>query len=384
MTGRQYAVPLTSPEPPGEPRAPTVPCRKDNGGTFQPWPKQWGRHVRIHFTLTDLARTRIAARPSPLTATTFSAFRLTQLAGTPGLDGWRRLVRAGLTASGPGGGQDRRAPSFVQLAPAEPSHPVPRFLRPHVGLQTLDDELERLLSTPRHVLRADLEYVGRHRPLPRWTRDLADGDPTAANRLAAAVRDYHRVAVAPYWRAMASALAADRATRARQLDEGGIEQVLHSLGPRVRWRPPVLEVRTRAEIEYDYHLGGRGLVLAPGAFSSYVPCDPDEEQPTLYYEVAPGAGGHPLLAPPGGPHGGLAALLGHSRAAVLEVIADGVTTSQLAHRVGLSPASASEHATVLRQAGLVATRRSGRFSRHTLTALGSELLYAASSAVSVP
>jgi DNA-binding transcriptional ArsR family regulator len=343
-----------------------------------------GESVRIHFTLTDLARTRIAGRPSPLAATTFSAFRLAQRTGTPGLDGWRRLVLAGLAASGPagsgpapGGGTGRRRagePYFAQIAAGNPAHPVPRFLRPNVGLHTLDEELERLLSTPRQVLRADLEYVGRHRPLPRWTRDLADGDRTAADRLAAAVRDYHRVAVAPYWRALASALAADRAARNRQLGDGGIEEVLHSLGPRMRWRAPVLEVQTRAETEYDYHLGGRGLVLAPGAFCSYVPCDPDEEQPTLYYEVAPGTGRHPLLAPPGGPHEGLAALLGHSRAAVLEVIADGVTTGQLARRVGLSPASASEHATVLRRAGLVATRRSGRSSHHTLTALGSELL----------
>lgn len=334
-----------------------------------------GEPVRIHFTLTDLARTRLAARPSPLAVTTFSAFRLVQRAGAPGLDGWRRQVRAGLAA--PGDGVDRPAPQkpyFAQLAPRDPAHPIPRFLRPHIGLRTLDDELERLLSTPQRALRADLDYVGRHRPLPRWTRDLADGDLAAANGLAAAVRDYHRVAVAPYWPGLAALLAADRAARTRQLGDGGIEEVLHALGPRMRWRPPVLEVQTRAEVEYDYHLGGRGLVLAPGAFSSYVPCDPDEEQPTLYYEVAPDSDRHPLLAPLGGPHGGLAALLGHSRAAVLEVIADGVTTGQLARRVGLSPASASEHAGVLRRAGLVATRRSGRFSHHTLTALGSELL----------
>ncbi|GAA2605350.1 helix-turn-helix domain-containing protein [Streptomyces axinellae] len=60
---------------------------------------------------------------------------------------------------------------------------------------------------------------------------------------------------------------------------------------------------------------------------------------------------------------------------MLEVIADGVTTGQLARRVGLSPASASEHTTVLRKAGLVATRRSGRTAHHSLTALGSELLF---------
>ncbi|WUH92433.1 winged helix-turn-helix domain-containing protein [Streptomyces sp. NBC_00433] len=331
--------------------------------------------MRIHFTLTDLARTRIAGRPSPLAVTTFSAFRLTQRAGPPGLDGWRWLVRAGLAAPEPAAAQEPpREPYFAQLASCDPAHPVPRFLRPHIGLQTLDEELERLLSTPRQALRADLEYVGRHRPLPRWTRDLADGDRAAADRLAAAVRAYHRVAVAPYWRALASTLAADRAARTRQLGDAGIEEVLDSLGPGVRWRPPVLEIQTTAEIDYDYHLAGRGLVLAPGAFSSYVPCDPDEEQPTLYYQAAPGGDRHRLLTPLGGPFGGLAALLGHSRAAVLEVIADGVTTGQLARRVGLSPASASEHASVLRRAGLVATRRSGRSSHHTLTALGSELL----------
>ncbi|WP_327290094.1 ArsR/SmtB family transcription factor [Streptomyces sp. NBC_01198] len=344
--------------------------------------------MRIHFTLTDLARTRIAGRPSPLAVTTFSAFRLVQRAGTPGLDGWRRRVRAGLAAPAPGAGAGlppAREAYFAQIAPLDPAHPVPRFLRPHIGLPTLDEELERLLSIPRQALRADLEYVGRHRPLPRWTRDLADGDQDTAERLAAGVRDYHRVAVAPYWRTLASLLAADRAERTRQLGDGGIEQVLRSLGPRMRWRPPVLDVQTRAEIEYDYHLGGRGLLLAPGAFSSYVPCDPDDEQPTLYYEVVADAGRHSLLGTLGGPHDGLAALLGHSRAAVLEVIADGVTTGQLARRVGLSQASASEHATVLRRAGLVVTRRSGRSSHHTLTALGSELLlHAAAAAAPAP
>jgi DNA-binding transcriptional ArsR family regulator len=272
-------------------------------------------------------------------------------------------------------------PYFGELAPTSPGHPVPRFLRPHVGLETLDDELERLLRTPRAALREDLAYVGRHRALPRWTRDLVEGDRAAVEGLVRTVREYHRVAVAPYWRGLAPVLAAERAARARQLSEGGIERVLDSLGPHIRWRPPVLEVRTSARLDYDYRLGGRGLVLAPGAFSSYVPCDPADEQPTLYYPVGLGGGargrGEPFPAAFGRPFEGLAALLGHSRAAVLEVIAEGVTTGQLARRAGLSPASASEHASVLRGAGLVVTRRDGRSSHHTLTDLGFELLHAA-------
>lgn len=319
--------------------------------------------MRIHFTVGDLARTRLATAPSPLTATTFSLHRLTHSPGTPALDLWRRTVRAAGAPAGTG--------VLTALAVSANDSPLPRFLRPHEGLASLDEEVERLLSTPRAELRRDLAYVAAHRPLPAWTRELADGDRDVAARLAGAIRAYHRVAVGPYWRGLSAALAADHALRARQLREGGIERVLNTLHPSMRWNPPALEIDVPGDTT-EYHLEGRGLLLAPAAFSSYIPCDPGDEQPTLYYEAA----SHPL-APPGGPHTGLAALLGHSRAAVLEVIAGGVSTSQLARRVGLSPASASEHATVLRRVGLVTTHRTGRTTHHTLTPLGAELLLTA-------
>ncbi|MDJ1131823.1 ArsR/SmtB family transcription factor [Streptomyces iconiensis] len=319
--------------------------------------------MRIHFTVSDLARTRLAPAPSPLAAVTFSIHRLAHGPGTPGLDLWRRAVRAA--------GVPPEAGALGALTAGAASHPVPRFLRPHEGLPSLEEELDRLLSTPRVALRRDLAYVAAHRALPAWTHDLADGDRAAATRLAGSIRAYHRVAVAPYWRGLSRALGADHALRARQLREGGIEVVLNSLRPGMRWRPPVLEIEMPGDLQ-DYHLDGRGLLLAPAAFSSYIPCDPSDDQPTLYYEAA----SHPLTSL-NGPHTGLAALLGHSRAAVLEVIADGVSTGQLARRAGLSPASASEHATVLRRVGLVATHRTGRTAHHTLTPLGSELLVSA-------
>jgi hypothetical protein len=64
-------------------------------------------------------------------------------------------------------------------------------------------------------------------------------------------------------------------------------------------------------------IGPPGATCSAGraaAFTSYLPCDPDTEQPTLYYEVIRS----PLpRAGMSGPRNGLAALLGHSRAAVL-------------------------------------------------------------------
>jgi Helix-turn-helix domain len=70
----------------------------------------------------------------------------------------------------------------------------------------------------------------------------------------------------------------------------------------------------------------------------------------------------------------LAALLGPTRAAVLRALAAPRGTVELAGVVGISPASASEHAKVLREVYLIETLRAGRAVRHSLTALGRTML----------
>jgi DNA-binding transcriptional ArsR family regulator len=76
------------------------------------------------------------------------------------------------------------------------------------------------------------------------------------------------------------------------------------------------------------------------------------------------------------PH--LAALLGRTRAAILSSIAErpGCTTTELAMAARISPSSASEHATVLRAAGLVSSARHRQTVLHTLTSTGDSLLAA--------
>ncbi|WP_267243077.1 winged helix-turn-helix domain-containing protein [Streptomyces sp. PR69] len=76
----------------------------------------------------------------------------------------------------------------------------------------------------------------------------------------------------------------------------------------------------------------------------------------------------------------LSALLGRTRATVLWVIADhpGSTTTELAQLAGISLASASEHATVLRSANLISTARHRNTALHTATAAGLTLLNSAS------
>ncbi|RSS36605.1 helix-turn-helix transcriptional regulator, partial [Streptomyces sp. WAC08241] len=70
----------------------------------------------------------------------------------------------------------------------------------------------------------------------------------------------------------------------------------------------------------------------------------------------------------------LSALVGQTRAAALRVLTDPSTNSELAARLGVSPGVASRHAAVLRETGLITTRRLGSSVLHTVTPLGTALL----------
>ena len=114
-------------------------------------------------------------------------------------------------------------------------------------------------------------------------------------------------------------------------------------------------------------LHGDGLVLIPSAFWTGEPLfsvSDDERRPSSLLYAAAHADGHAsacdgLLADPAAGDG-LAALLGPTRAAVLRALAAPRGTVELAGAVGISPASASEHAKVLREVHLIDTLRDGR------------------------
>jgi DNA-binding transcriptional ArsR family regulator len=71
---------------------------------------------------------------------------------------------------------------------------------------------------------------------------------------------------------------------------------------------------------------------------------------------------------------GLVSLLGRIRAECLRALAIPRSTSQLADCLGVSVGTASKQATVLRDAQLVTSRRSGNAVIHSLTPLGTALL----------
>ena len=170
-------------------------------------------------------------------------------------------------------------------------------------------------------------------------------------------------------------MSADHAHRGEALARHGVDRLLSTLHPRVRWVAPVLQVLDMND--RDLYLDGRGIELQPSAFCRQVPTklrDPGLK-PILVYPIqhAPGILRQASMdsASSSDP---LGSLLGSTRAAALEAAVTGCTTTELARCCNISPAAASHQATVLREAGLITTRRAGASVRHEITQLGIWLL----------
>lgn len=321
--------------------------------------------LRIHFTGRDLGGVRMAAGPDPLWETILSFHRLRDRRGALVFGEWRTETRVRLT------GETRLLGALVPKRGY-----FPDFLNPPESRFGLAEGLEALRATPGEQIRTELALLASASPAPpARSAPLREDDPAELGRLAGALRTYHRAAVEPYWPHIRARAEADRVVRGRALLDGGTDELLATLPPMIRWRAPVLEADY--PVDRELCLDGRGLLLQPSFFCRATPVvyrDP-ALPPVLVYPVtyadAPVAVGH------GGRGAGasLGRLVGRTRSAVLSAIEHGTTTSELARRAGVSLASASQHACVLREAGLVVTLRHGNAVLHSLTPLGAALLH---------
>lgn len=317
--------------------------------------------VRIHFTDDDLAQIRLAQAPDPMWEALLSMHLLQTDTASLVFGAWRHTVRRRLAA--PVGALLRLAPPVGYSAD---------FLTPAAGSGGLDAGIGALLSTPRQRLGHDLAELARTgRRLPSWARRLADGDRGALTHLGRLYRHYFATALAPWWGRVRSRFDAERAVHDRYLADGDLGGLLNTLHPGLVWRRPVLEV-TGLGVERDVHLDGRGLLVLPSYFCRRTPTL--LKDPALPCVVVYPMPHEDALSTTSGPRS-LDALLGRTRAEILESVADrGVTTTELAHDTGVAPATASHHVGILRKAGLLSTCRAGRVVLHTVTPLGLALL----------
>jgi len=302
--------------------------------------------LRLHFTAQDLARVRMTATAGPIAESVF-ALDLFARNSSIAFSGWRRQVRRHL---GP------RVDAVDQLT---------RCCRPLPDLLWL------------------LEQDGR----------APDRRPCQRRQVLAVLAEFRRAAVVPYWRRTRRQLEVERDARGRIMITKGVEHLLSTLHPGLRWRPSTLEVPDERQL--DVYLDGSGLLLSPSLFlfdrpGVVIDAERETGPPVLAFSVSLNATaittlcGTPQAADQADPADqALAALIGHTRAAALQALTDPCTTSELAQRLNISSAGASQHATVLREAGLITTCRNRNTALHSVTRLGMDLLRSADPAPAI-
>ncbi|MET0693774.1 MAG: winged helix-turn-helix domain-containing protein [Propionibacteriaceae bacterium] len=254
---------------------------------------------------------------------------------------------------------------------------VPDILAPEPvrGARTPLQQIEAITDSAVDVARGDLEVLvanGQYPPAVNWTpEELLD-------RTAAALAGYWHQVLEPLWEPLDAIVQGDIAFRATQLAEEGVGPTLNALNDRIAYRPDRIELDLPGFQEHSYPRGN-GVVFVPSVFRfPGLAVNPLTPSPVLSYP-ARGAGRIWLSdeTTRAGDHGSqLEDLLGRSRAALLEDLAVPRTTTSLARRHGLAPATVSRHLAVLTAAGLLSTRRQGRLVMYTRTALAVSLVAA--------
>ncbi|WP_410809786.1 ArsR/SmtB family transcription factor [Micromonospora sp. 067-2] len=247
---------------------------------------------------------------------------------------------------------------------------LPDFVTPFEGLESVEAGLEAIRATPLRRVRAEVTDAYADTAGTLLRRRFAAADPEVLDLFGGAVRAWFDAVLAPHWPDLVSTHRQQVTRASQRLALHGLAGLLGSLHPAIRWREPVLEVRTwwGGEVEGT----GHGLVLLPSPLAGTRPrVLVEPENPILVVYPVP----MPRRAAPAGGES-LGRLLGATRALVLRRLADegGLSTTVLSRAVGISLSSASEHATALREAGLVTSERDGGAVRHHVTPLGAGLL----------
>ncbi|MFK0218717.1 DUF5937 family protein [Streptomyces vinaceus] len=316
--------------------------------------------LRVHFTAEDLLNVTFASEPPPLVELSMALIAWQRVDEQAVFGRWRSRISRELP--------ERARPLLDLLRPDGDNlqfvEPAARSLEE--GLAAVRDAGPLLTAEQLH--RTAARAPGR----ASWLRALWGQDREAWDQLDGAIRCAYEVVVAPRWPQIRQSFRADVAWRTRLLGAHGIKACLASVHPAAAWSDTAFEVGLPPD--YEVRLGGGGLVLMPSAFWTGRPllaARPDGSHVLHYPAMSP----LPLVEP-GRADGALDALLGRTRAAVLQLLLiEQRTTSELARDLDISLPSVSEHTRTLRAAGLITTARDGKAVLHSATGLGVDLLH---------
>jgi DNA-binding transcriptional ArsR family regulator len=315
--------------------------------------------LRLHLTFEDLGNVRIAETAHRGTEVLFS---LDVQRSRPRDLRFHRWLRT-----------SRRSQATTHLSQLFAVQALPGFLCPLVAPDWQDTVRNATRADP-DIQRGALQRLGTIREATPFARALEDDQDWARDLFARSLGAYQRTALDD-WMPQVDALVSAERREWERLAAKGPGQLLRSLHPLIAWEPPVLSVVSA--LDGDVDLNGRGLTIQPTVFGLgrpwFLSIDAPQDEAVLFVplrQLLP-LGEHEPAAP-----GSLVRLLGRTRATVLRMIADDPSsgTGDIARHLDCSPATISEHTTILRDSGLITTVRDGQGVQHAVTDLGTAVL----------
>lgn len=240
-----------------------------------------------------------------------------------------------------------------------PTSPLPDFAA----------ELDLVRNTPADRVVGDLADVPG---IPDAVRNRIRDDPRGAvHRIAQTLEAYWDRALAEHWPRVQSLLEADVLWRSRRLAMGGAAALFDDLHDTVTWHGDRLTATD--PWHYSGSLSGEGLLLVPSVMAwPTVRKMVEPYQPVISYPARAVATLWEKGEPPSVE--ALAALIGRTRAQLLDALAEPRSTTALATRLAVTPGAVSQHLSVLRSNGLITRTRVGGSVLYRRTARGDTLV----------
>lgn len=214
---------------------------------------------------------------------------------------------------------------------------------------------------------AVLRRLGTYPAADTWTTEEFLDNVTRA------LTSYYHVALEPLWEEVDAIVEADIAYRSTILADQGLEAVINTIDPCIQFKGSRLTFDLPGYDEVTSPRGD-GLAFVPSVFRRHgLVVNWLNHVPTINY---PAIGADLMWAIESrsaiGP--GLSGLMGRTRATLLADLEQPQSTTALARRHGLAPATVSRHLSVLSAAGLVTSYRRGRWVLYSRTPLAASLL----------
>ncbi|TDU83513.1 helix-turn-helix protein [Kribbella voronezhensis] len=251
---------------------------------------------------------------------------------------------------------------------------IPDFITPAPPRRSTSFEsgLAAISATPHQLVVEELGKLHDEHPHPVLP-ELIAAPAKALERITGALDSYWRRTIEPDWRWMRSLLQEDLAFRLDELAAGGVERLFRNLHPSISFSG------NRVEIDRPYScdgvpLPGQGLLLVPCVFTwpAGLSVMAAPHVPTITYP--PRGLGRLWESQQDASESPLADLVGRTRAAIMSHLDLPMSTTHLAHQLGISAPTLSVHLGILRAAGVVDSRRDGRAVLYYRTPIGTQLL----------